>query len=177
MPLASSSYSYPLLDAFWTIFIIFLWVIWIWTLIWVFIDIFRSQDLSGWKKKFSPEEAVEIMQQVCRALEAAHGVGVIHRDLKPQNIMRDKSGRIIAMDFGLARTLEGDGMTQSGALVGTMEYMSPEQALGKALDQRSDIFALGLIFYEMLTGQTPFKAGQPAGEPDSADARASVAGF
>ncbi len=110
------------------------------------------------KKKFSAEEAVEIMQQVCRALEAAHTVGVIHRDLKPQNIMRDKTGRILVMDFGLARTLEGDGMTQSGALVGTMEYMSPEQALGKPLDQRSDIFALGLIFYEMLTGQMPFKA-------------------
>ena len=110
------------------------------------------------KKKFSAEEAVEIMQQVCRALEAAHIVGVIHRDLKPQNIMRDKTGRILVMDFGLARTLEGDGMTQSGALVGTMEYMSPEQALGKPLDQRSDIFALGLIFYEMLTGQMPFKA-------------------
>jgi eukaryotic-like serine/threonine-protein kinase len=110
------------------------------------------------KKKFSPEEAVEIMQQVCRALEAAHTVGVIHRDLKPQNIMRDKTGRILVMDFGLARTLEGDGMTQSGALVGTMEYMSPEQALGKQLDQRSDIFAVGLIFYEMLTGQMAFKA-------------------
>src|SRR5271156_760356 len=110
------------------------------------------------KKKFAPEEAVEIMLQVCRALEAAHTVGVIHRDLKPQNIMRDKTGRILVMDFGLARTLEGDGMTQSGALVGTMEYMSPEQALGKPLDQRSDIFALGLIFYEMLTGQMPFKA-------------------
>ena len=110
------------------------------------------------KKKFSPEESVEIVQQVCRALEAAHGVGVIHRDLKPQNIMRDRTGRILVMDFGLARTLEGDGMTQSGALVGTMEYMSPEQALGKSLDQRSDIFALGLIFYEMLTGQMPFKA-------------------
>ena len=110
------------------------------------------------KKKFSPSEAVEVMQQVCRALEAAHSVGVIHRDLKPQNIMRDRTGRIVVMDFGLARTLEGDGMTQSGALVGTMEYMSPEQALGKLLDQRSDIFALGLIFYEMLTGQMPFKA-------------------
>jgi len=110
------------------------------------------------KKKFSPEEAVEIMQQVCRALEAAHSVDVIHRDLKPQNIMRDKTGRILVMDFGLARTLEGDGMTQSGALVGTMEYMSPEQALGKPLDQRSDIFALGLIFYEMLTGQMPYRA-------------------
>ncbi len=110
------------------------------------------------KNKFSPAEAVEIIQQVCRALEAAHSVGVIHRDLKPQNIMRDKTGRILVMDFGLARTLEGDGMTQSGALVGTMEYMSPEQALGKTLDQRSDIFALGLIFYEMLTGQMPFRA-------------------
>jgi len=110
------------------------------------------------KKKFTPEEAVDVIQQVCQALYAAHSVGVIHRDLKPQNIMQDTSGRILVMDFGLARTLEGDGMTQTGALVGTMEYMSPEQALGKDLDQRSDIFALGLILYEMLTGKTPFQA-------------------
>src|SRR6202050_406168 len=110
------------------------------------------------RKKFPPEEAVEIILQVCRALEAAHSVGVIHRDLKPQNVMRDKTGRILVMDFGMARTLEGDGMTQTGALVGTMEYMSPEQALAKSLDQRSDIFALGLIFYELLTGNMPFKA-------------------
>src|SRR6266446_1421653 len=108
--------------------------------------------------KLAPEEAVEIMQQVCRALEAAHSVGIIHRDLKPQNVMRDKSGRILVMDFGLARTLEGDGMTQTGALVGTMDYMSPEQALGKDLDQRSDVFALGLILYELLTGKMPYKA-------------------
>src|SRR2546426_6742853 len=108
--------------------------------------------------KLAPEEAVEIMQQVCRALEAAHSVGIIHRDLKPQNVMRDKSGRILVMDFGLARTLEGDGMTQTGALVGTMDYMSPEQALGKDLDQRSDLFALGLIFYELLTGKMPYKS-------------------
>ncbi len=110
------------------------------------------------QKKFSPEDAVEIIQQVCRALEAAHGVGVIHRDLKPQNIMRDKTCRILVMDFGLARTVGGDGMTQTGALVGTMEYMSPEQALAKDLDQRSDLFTVGLILYELLTGQTPFKA-------------------
>src|SRR3989441_6984357 len=110
------------------------------------------------KQKLSPEAAVEIMQQVCRALEAAHSVGVIHRDLKPQNVMRDKAGRILVMDFGLARTLEGGGMTQTGALIGTMDYMSPEQALGKDLDQRSDLFALGLIFYELLTGKMPFKA-------------------
>jgi eukaryotic-like serine/threonine-protein kinase len=110
------------------------------------------------KKKFAPEEAVDVIQQVCLALEAAHAVGVIHRDLKPQNIMQDGTGRILVMDFGLARTLGGDGMTQTGAIVGTMEYMSPEQALGKELDQRSDIFALGLILYEMLTGKGPFQA-------------------
>jgi len=110
------------------------------------------------KKKFAPEEAVDIMLQVCRALEAAHGVGVIHRDLKPQNIMRDNSGRVVVMDFGLARLIESNGMTQTGALVGTMEYMSPEQALGSALDQRSDLFTLGLIFYELLTGKMPFAA-------------------
>ena len=110
------------------------------------------------KKSFSPAEAVEIMLQVCRALEAVHTVGVIHRDLKPQNIMRDNQGRVVVMDFGLARLVESNGMTQTGALVGTMEYMSPEQALGSQLDQRSDLFTLGLIFYELLTGKMPFAA-------------------
>ena len=109
-------------------------------------------------KKLASAEAVEIMRQVCLALEAAHSVGVIHRDLKPQNIMRDKTGRVLVMDFGLARTIDGGGMTQSGAMVGTLEYMSPEQALGKSLDQRSDLFTVGLIFYELLTGKMPFSA-------------------
>src|SRR5580692_12814233 len=110
------------------------------------------------RTKLPPQEAVAIIEQVCRALEAALRVGVIHRDLKPQNIMCEKSGRILVMDFGLAKTLEGERMTQTGAMVGTMEYMSPEQALAGNLDQRSDIFSLGLIFYELLTGQTPFRA-------------------
>jgi len=109
--------------------------------------------------KLPPREAVAVIEQVCRALEAAHNVGVIHRDLKPQNVMWETgSGRILVMDFGLAKTLEGERMTQTGAMVGTMEYMSPEQALAGNLDQRSDIFSLGLIFYELLTGQTPFHA-------------------
>jgi len=126
------------------------------------MEYIEGQDLRGLitqQNTFSPEEAVEIMRQVCRALEAAHAVGVIHRDLKPQNIMRDKQGRVVVMDFGLARLLDShDGMTQTGAIVGTMEYMSPEQGLGKPLDERSDLFAVGLIFYELLTGKMPYKA-------------------
>jgi len=125
------------------------------------MEFVEGEDLRGLiqeHRKFSPEDAVAIIQQVCRALEAAHGAGIIHRDLKPQNIMRDKTGRVLVMDFGLARTMQGDGMTQTGALVGTMEYMSPEQAMAKDLDQRSDLFSLGLILYELLTGETPFKA-------------------
>jgi len=126
------------------------------------MEYIEGQDLRsliGQQKIFQPEDAVEIMRQVCRALEAAHAVGVIHRDLKPQNIMRDKQGRVVVMDFGLARLLDSEGgMTQTGAIVGTMEYMSPEQGLGKPLDERSDLFAVGLIFYELLTGKMPYKA-------------------
>jgi tetratricopeptide (TPR) repeat protein/predicted Ser/Thr protein kinase len=126
------------------------------------MEYIEGQDLRSLiaeQKVFQPEEVVEIMRQVCRALEAAHAVGVIHRDLKPQNIMRDKQGRVVVMDFGLARLLDSHGgMTQTGAIVGTMEYMSPEQGLGKPLDERSDLFAVGLIFYELLTGQMPYKA-------------------
>jgi eukaryotic-like serine/threonine-protein kinase len=110
------------------------------------------------KGKLSPEEAVGIILQVCSGLHAAHSEGVIHRDLKPSNIMRDASGRVVIMDFGLARSIQGDGMTQTGMMIGTMEYMSPEQAMGKELDARSDEFAIGLIFYELLTGFMPFQA-------------------
>jgi tetratricopeptide (TPR) repeat protein/predicted Ser/Thr protein kinase len=109
--------------------------------------------------KLPPEKAVEIIRQVCLALDAAHSAGIIHRDLKPPNIMQEaKTGRIVVMDFGIARSIESEGMTQTGALIGTIDYMSPEQSMGKALDQRSDIFSVGLIFYELLTGNMPYKA-------------------
>ena len=108
--------------------------------------------------KLSPGQAAAIMVQVCTGLQAAHNEGVIHRDLKPSNIMCDPSGRVVIMDFGLARTIQGDGMTRTSAMVGTMEYMSPEQAMGKNLDARSDEFALGLIFYELLSGYMPYHA-------------------
>jgi serine/threonine protein kinase/tetratricopeptide (TPR) repeat protein len=108
--------------------------------------------------KLPVQEAVEITEQVLSGLKAAHREGVIHRDLKPGNIMRDKQGRLLVMDFGLARSLESDGMTKTGAVLGTMEYMSPEQAMGGNIDQRSDLFTVGLIFFELLTGKMPFKA-------------------
>ncbi len=108
--------------------------------------------------KLTPDEAIGIMRQSCVGLQAAHLEGVIHRDLKPSNIMRDTSGRVVIMDFGLAKTVVGDGMTQTGMMIGTMEYMSPEQAMGAELDARSDIFAIGLIFYELITGNMPYRA-------------------
>ena len=108
--------------------------------------------------KIPAAEALEIIQQVCAGLAAAHSEGVIHRDLKPGNIMRDPNGRVVVMDFGLARTLDGGGVTQTGAMLGTMEYMSPEQAKAEQLDERSDLFTVGLILYELVTGKTPYQA-------------------
>ncbi len=110
------------------------------------------------KGKLSFEETARIIEQVCLALEAAHAEGVVHRDLKPQNIMLDKQGKAAVMDFGIARSMESDGMTQTGVLVGTPDYMSPEQVMGEHVDARSDLFTLGVILYELLTGSPPYKA-------------------
>ncbi len=121
----------------------------------------EGQDLRSVLKtrgKLPPEEATRIVDQIVHGLQAAHQEGVVHRDLKPGNIMLDQNGRVVVMDFGLARTLEGDGMTQTGMMLGTMEYMSPEQAQAKDVDGRSDLFTVGLIFYELLTGEVPYKA-------------------
>jgi eukaryotic-like serine/threonine-protein kinase len=109
-------------------------------------------------QKFTHAQSVDIICQVCRGLEAAHAANVIHRDLKPQNIMIDQQGKVLVMDFGLAHSVEERGMTQTGALMGTPDYMSPEQARGEKADARSDIFSLGIIFYQMLTGKLPFES-------------------
>jgi tetratricopeptide (TPR) repeat protein len=103
-------------------------------------------------------EAMDIMRQMLSGLQAAHREGVIHRDLKPGNIMRDPQGRVVVMDFGLAHDMGGEGMTRTGTMLGTMEYMSPEQAQAMAVDARSDLFTAGLIGYEMLTGKMPYHA-------------------
>src|SRR5438309_3518167 len=113
------------------------------------------------KGKLATEEAARIILQICRALEAAHSEGVIHRDLKPQNIMLDANGRAYVMDFGIARSAYLPGMTQTGALIGTPEYMSPEQAKGEVLGERSDIFSLGVILYELLIGLSPYHSDTP----------------
>src|SRR5579864_2200196 len=128
------------------------------------MDFVEGQDLRALLRergKFPLNEAGRIMLQICRALEAAHAEHVIHRDLKPQNIMLDRKSRVYVMDFGIARSAHVPGMTQTGALIGTPEYMSPEQARGEKLDERSDIFSLGVIFYEILTGKTPYPSDTP----------------
>lgn len=125
------------------------------------MEFVEGEDLKSRLKRqgrFAPDDAVAIMRQICDGLQAAHAEDVIHRDLKPQNILIDRQNHIRIMDFGLARSFEAPHVTQTGALLGTPDYMSPEQARGERADLRSDIFAAGLIFYELLTGDLPFKA-------------------
>jgi serine/threonine protein kinase/Flp pilus assembly protein TadD len=105
--------------------------------------------------------AILIAKQVCGGLAEAHRAGVVHRDLKPGNIMIDKEGNAKIMDFGIARSISVKGITGAGVMIGTPEYMSPEQVEGKEIDQRSDIYSLGIILYEMLTGQVPFEGDTP----------------
>ena len=126
------------------------------------MEFIEGKDLASILKekgRLSFAESANIISQTCTALDAAHCEGVVHRDLKPQNIMVEKSGRIIVMDFGIARTTEpGAGMTVTGMVVGTPEYMSPEQVMGEHVDSRSDLFTLGIIFYQLLVGRLPYKA-------------------
>ncbi len=124
------------------------------------MEFIEGRDLASLlrERRFTPDESIRLIRQVCRALDAAHAEGVIHRDLKPQNIMVDEQGKVSVMDFGLARSVEMPGMTQTGLMLGTPAYMSPEQAQGRSVDARSDLFALGIIFYELLTGKLPFAA-------------------
>jgi len=116
------------------------------------------QKIIASKKKFSAAEIVERMVPLCDALDYAHQHGIVHRDIKPANILIDKTGKSFIVDFGVAH-IETSTMTQTGTTLGTPSYMSPEQVMGTKVDNRSDIFSLGVILYELLTGERPFGGG------------------
>ena len=103
-------------------------------------------------------EAVAYAIELARALGAAHDARIVHRDVKPQNVLIDPDGRAMITDFGIARTLTEEGLTADGRVLGTTDYVSPEQALGQGVSGQSDLYALGIVLFEMLTGEVPFKA-------------------
>lgn len=113
------------------------------------------------KKRLDISEAVDIAIQICEALEHAHSNGVIHRDIKPHNILRDKNNHIKVADFGIARAVSNKTMTNNDNTFGSVNYFSPEQARGGYVDQKSDIYSFGVVLYEMLTGEVPFKGDTP----------------
>jgi serine/threonine protein kinase len=113
-------------------------------------------------RKFPTEIALFVTREVLRGLSAAHARGIIHRDIKPHNIMITRGGEVKVGDFGISKTDQMTRLTQTGELIGTPAYMSPEQASGHALDPRSDVFSSGVMLYEMLTGTNPFFTGNPA---------------
>jgi serine/threonine protein kinase/Tfp pilus assembly protein PilF len=123
-----------------------------------------GQDLKGLIQqsgRLAVGTTISIAKQVCEGLAEAHRLGVIHRDLKSPNILIDKKGEARIVDFGIARSLTGKSITRVGAMIGTPEYMSPEQTEAKELDHRCDIYSLGIILYEMMTGQLPFEGDTP----------------
>ena len=126
----------------------------------------EGEDLKGFIRRaghITTSKAIDIAAQISEGLSEAHRLGVIHRDLKPQNVMIDSDGNVRIMDFGLARFVASEGVTGSGVMLGTPEYMSPEQVELKEVDARSDLYSLGVIMFEMVTGRVPFEGETPLG--------------
>jgi class 3 adenylate cyclase/tRNA A-37 threonylcarbamoyl transferase component Bud32 len=119
------------------------------------------EDLIQREGPLSPQRATEVALQVAKALRVAHERGVIHRDTKPQNVLLSKTGEAKVADFGIARAQAATTMTQAGSVMGTVHYISPEQALGEPATPKSDLYSLGVVLYEMLTGELPYDADTP----------------
>jgi serine/threonine protein kinase/tetratricopeptide (TPR) repeat protein len=133
--------------------------------VFIIMEYVRGRSLKEFQgsKTITPAQVAQIAIQICDGLAAAHGAGIVHRDIKPSNITLDQTGRVRLLDFGLAKGHQDEHLTQTGAALGTANYMSPEQAEGKEVDSRSDLFSLGVVLYELLTGKTPFaRANVPA---------------
>lgn len=118
-------------------------------------------DVLGRDGRLRADRAAEIASSVADALAVAHAAGIVHRDVKPANVMLTPDGRTKLTDLGIARSVDGDTITHASAILGTAGYVSPEQALGAPVDERSDIYSLGCVLYEMLTGRRPFEAQDP----------------
>jgi serine/threonine-protein kinase len=121
------------------------------------------RDIVHTEGPMEPQRAIEVIADACQALNFSHQHGIIHRDVKPANIMISKTGAVKVMDFGIARALAdtGNPMTQTAAVIGTAQYLSPEQARGETVDARSDVYSLGCVLYEILTGEPPFVGDSP----------------
>lgn len=126
-----------------------------------YVDGITLKEYIDYKKKLEWREAVYYISQVLRALEHAHSMGIIHRDVKPQNIMITRDGAIKVMDFGIAKVLNSETITMTDKAIGTVNYISPEQASGKTVGFSSDIYSVGVMLYEMTTGTLPFVADSP----------------
>ncbi len=128
-----------------------------------YVDGVTLRDIVHTDGPMPPRRAIEVIADACQALNFSHQHGIIHRDVKPANIMISKTGAVKVMDFGIARAIadSGNSVTQTAAVIGTAQYLSPEQARGESVDARSDVYSLGCVLYELLTGEPPFIGDSP----------------
>src|SRR6266516_5533001 len=122
-----------------------------------YVDGLNLKELLEQEGTLSPRDAIELVLQVARGLAFAHEQGLVHRDVKLQNVIIDAEGSAKVTDFGIARSLDVDGMTITGTIMGTSNYIAPEQARGQAVDEQTDVYSLGCVLYELLAGDVPYE--------------------